>query len=355
MSARDAPVTLARVAEVSLRFMKLAELQVLHLDAAAFQVTPADCVAAAGLRQAWVIATCQRTVIVAAGPEARAKVVERLPAAGRAQSFTGAQAYAFLLRFACGLESRLVGETEIFGQIKESWREFSAAPGLLSRQLDSCVQLLFKDTKEVRAGQLSGLGSASYGSQVRRLLGAVTAGPTLLVGAGQLAQAVAPWLETHELQLWNRSTDKAHELAHLVQERNPQRVCRVLDGTIAAELDAWSRAGDVVMCVPADASRDAERIAAWQARPRHGGRIVHLGLGGTAQGQSGDTIWAGVRGLTSLTALFDMLRAQSDLRGLQVTRARRACAEKAVLRSLGPSATQAHGWEDLAAFATISS
>ena len=27
----------------------------------------------------------------------------------------------------------------------------------------------------------------------------------------------------------------------------------------------------------------------------------------------------------------------------------------AVLRSLGPSATQAHGWEDLAAFATISS
>jgi len=39
---------------------------------------------------------------------------------------------------------------------------------------------------------------------------------------------------------------------------------------------------------------------------------------------------------------------------VQVSRARRACAEKAVLRSLGPSATQAHGWEDLAAFATIS-
>ena len=329
--------------------MKLAELQVLHLDAAAFKLAPADLAAARGSAQAWVIDTCQRTVIVAAGREARGLIVDRLPAAGRAQGFAGAEAYAFLLRFACGLESRLAGETEIFGQIKESWREFSDAPSVLSRQLDSWVQLLFKDTKEVRAGQLSNLGSASYGSQVRRLLGAATTGPTLLVGAGQLAQAVAPWLETRELLLWNRTTDKAHELAQLVQERHPQRLCRVLDGTMAAELDAWSRAGDVIMCVPADSARDAARITAWQARAGRGGRVVHLGLG-----ESGDAGWGNVAGLISLTALFDMLRTQSDLRGVQVTRARRSCAEKAVLRSLGPCATQAHGWEDLAAFATIS-
>ncbi len=329
--------------------MKLTELQVLHLDAAAFQVTPTDLEAAAGLQQAWVIGTCQRVVLVAAGREACAQLVARLPVAARAQGFAGAEAYAFLLRFACGLESRLAGETEIFGQIKESWRVFSAAPGLLSRQLDSWVQLLFKDTKEVRAGQLSSLGSASYGSQVRRLLGAATSGPTLLIGAGQLAQAVAPWLETRELLLWNRNTEHAHELARLVQERNPNRVCRVLEGSAEAELDAWSRAGDVVLCVPADAARDAGRIAAWQARRPHGGRVVHLGLG-----PANDAGWAGVAGLTSLTALFDMLRAQSDLRSVQLTRARRACVEKAVLRSLGPSATQAHGWEDLAAFATIS-
>jgi hypothetical protein len=329
--------------------MKLAELQVLHLDATSFTVTSEDHAAAAGQGQAWVIGTCQRTVIVAMGRTARAHIAERLPVVARAQGFEGAEAYAFLLRFACGLESRLVGECEIFGQIKESWRAFSAVPGFLSRQLDSWVQLLFQDTKEIRARQLSGLGSASYGSQVRRLLGTATAGPTLLVGAGQLAQAVAPWLETRELLLWNRTTDRAHELAHLVQERNPQRLCRVLDGTPEAELAAWSRAGDVVLCVPADTARDAERIAAWRARGPHGGRIVHLGLGESEAGH-----WDGVPGLTSLGALFDMLRAQSDLRGVQVTRARRACAEKAVLRSLGPSATQAHGWEDLAAFATIS-
>jgi hypothetical protein len=329
--------------------MKLGELQVLHLDGAAFQLTPDDRAAARSGGEAWVIDTCQRTVIVASGRGARAQIVARLPVAARAQGFSGIEAYAFLLRFACGLESRLAGETEIFGQIKESWRAFSTAPNALSRQLDSWVQRLFKDTKEVRAGQLSNLGSASYGSQVRRLLGAATAGPTLLVGAGQLAQAVAPWLETHELLLWNRTSNKAHELARLVQERHPQRLCRVLEDTVEAELHAWSRAGDVILCVPGDPVRDPARMAAWQARAGHGGRVVHLGLG-----DAGDAAWAGVAGLTSLTALFDMLRTQSDLRNAQVTRARRSCAEKAVLRSLGPSATQAHGWEDLAAFATIS-
>jgi hypothetical protein len=349
MPVRDAPVTLPARLKASLRAMKLAELQVLHLDGADFQLTAAEQGAAAGHGQAWVIATCQRTVVVAAGREARAALTERLPDAARAQGYTGAEAYAFLLRFACGLESRLVGETEIFGQIKESWRQFSARPGLLSRQLDSWVQLLFQDTKEVRAHQLSGLGSASYGSQVRRLLGTASAGPTLLVGAGQLAQAVAPWIQAGELLLWNRTRDKALELERLVVERNPQRACRVLEASAGAELEAWSTAGDIVLCVPADPVRDAVRIAAWNARAEHSGRIVHLGLG-----ESGDASWARVSGLTSLTALFDMLKAQSELRSVHVGRARRACAEKAVLRSLGPSATQAHGWEDLAAFATIS-
>jgi len=330
--------------------MKLPELQVLHLDAAVFPLTPADHAVVRSGGEAWVIDTCQRTVIVAAGSSARASIVQRLPVAARAQGYSGTEAYAFLLRFACGLESRLVGECEIFGQVKESWRQFSAAPGALSRELDGWVQRLFKDTKEVRAGPLTHLGSSSYGSQVRRLLGAASEGPTLLVGAGQLAQAVAPWIETPELLLWNRTGERAHELARLVNERHPQRACRVLAPTAAAEIDAWAHAGDVILCVPADEARDAARIAAWMARAPQRGRIVHLGLNESGQHEQ----WAQAPGLTSLATLFDMLRAQSDQRGVQVARARRACAEKAVLRALGPNATQAHGWEDLAAFATIS-
>ncbi len=262
---------------------------------------------------------------------------------------SGAEAYGFLLRFACGLESRMPGETEVFGQIKESWRTLSALPDALSRQLDALVQTLFQDTKEIRAAHLSKLGSASYGSQVRRVLGTPSPGPTLLVGAGQLAKAVAPWLECRELLLWNRSADKAHELARRVLERRPERSCRVLEGSLSSELEAWSCAGDVIVCVPADAERDAARIAVWRARTAHEGRIVHLGLG-----EAGDSSWAGVAGLTSLTALYDMLRSQSELRGAQLKRARHRCEEKAALRSVGLGDTPADDWEDRAAFATIS-
>jgi hypothetical protein len=328
--------------------MKWGELQVLHLDGAAARPGPAELALVRGSQQAWVIDTCQRTVIVTLGRSARAQIAECLPPAAGARSISGTEAYAFLLRFACGLESRMAGETEVFGQIKESWRELGAVAGL-SRQLDGLVQALFQDTKAIRAAHLSKLGSASYGSQVRRLLGAASNGPTLLVGAGQLAKAVAPWLETGELWLWNRTVDKAQELARRVQDRNPQRLCRVLEGTADSELGAWSRAGDVIVCVPADPERDPARIATWQARGGHDGRIVHLGLG-----ESCVSDWAAVPGLTSLTALYDMLRAQSELRGTQLAQARRSCEEKAAQRTLGATDAQARGWEDIAAFATIS-
>jgi glutamyl-tRNA reductase len=330
--------------------MKLADLQVLHLDGGALKLAASDLALVRDRSEAWVIGTCQRTVIIALGRDAHARIAAALPQPLTSRHvMSGAEAYAFLLRFACGLESRLAGETEVFGQIKESWRTLSAAPNALSRQLGPFVQALFQDVKEIRAEHLSKLGSASYGSQVRRVLGGASPGPTLLVGAGQLAKAVAPWIECEELWLWNRTAEKAHEVARRVQERHPHRRCRVLEGSMESELDAWSRAGDVIVCVPADAVRDAGRMAVWRARADHPGRIVHLGLG-----ESGDPNWQGVSGLTGLTALYAMLRAQSESRRAQLAQARRSCEEKAIRRSLDPSESRTHGWEDRAAFATIS-
>ncbi len=327
--------------------MRLAELQVLHFEGAEGKPPPERL---AQLRsEAWVIDTCQRTVVVTAGRESAARIMARGLLPAHSQELSGTDAYAFLLSFACGLESRMAGETEVFGQIKASWREFCSPPSLLSRQLDHWVQHIYQDTKSIRAKHLSKLGSASYGSQVRRLLGTATGGPTLLLGAGQLALAVAPWLETGELLLWNRTADKAHELARRVRERHPQRSCRVLDDGSEAELEAWAQAGDVIVCVPPDPTRDAARIAAWRSRADRDGRIVHLGLG-----EVSGSAWDGVTGLVGLDSLYDMLRTQSDLRTLQLTRARRSCEEQALQCALGHGADSDHGWEDLAAFATIS-
>lgn len=308
------------------------------------------------VEHALIIGTCQRRVALMVGTAPSEQLLARFPADGGIETFHGRDAYAFLLRFACGLESRLAGETEIFGQIKQAWQQFSAGGSELARQLASCMQQLFQDTKEVRAQHLSGMGSASYGSLVRRLLGdggrnthsnTHSSGPTLLVGAGQLGQAVAPWLDNAELWIWNRSPDRAVELAALIKARQPERKLRVLESTPAAELQAWREAQDVVVCVPLDAERDALRVAAWQsgAAARAGGQVIHLGTQEVAETQ-----WHQVSHLTSLGVLFGMLREHNEQRRRQIERARRACVEKALLRSLGSSVTLAHGWEDLLAF-----
>jgi glutamyl-tRNA reductase len=326
--------------------VELRDLNVLHWRGGRVPVAPGVAVAA---RDQFVIDTCQRRVVVVNGRQPAQNARLELPADGAVEHFHGADAYAFLLQFACGLESKLVAETEIFGQIKQAWRDYSAGGAELARSLSPWIQLLFQDAKAVRAQYLAKLGSASYGSQVRRLLGEdAKGGPTLLVGAGQLAQSVAPWLTGSQLLLWNRTPERAAELARELAKRDPLRPVSVIDAGEAAELDAWRRARNVILCVPADEPRDLARVAAWRERTDRHGRVIHLGLG--AQGAS---VWNALPELVSLGALFEMLQTQSELRRRQIDRARRACLEKALLRSLGASASHPHSWEDLATFHSL--
>jgi len=295
------------------------------------------------------IDTCQRRVAVLLGQQNLDAALQLFPADGALEHFQGTDAYAFLLRFCCGLESKLVAETEIFGQIKQGWRDFSGLASPLAKQLSPWMQHLFQDAKEIRAHYLGGLGSASYGSQVRRLLAEqLGSGPTLLVGAGQLAQAVAPWLTGSELWLWNRTAMRARELALELAKRSPERPVRALEEGAAAELAAWRSAHQVVVCVPPDALADQARVAAWRERQQRGGRVIHLGVGA-----EGAAPWNELPEFVSLGALFDMLQAHSEVRRRQLERARAGCLEKALLRSLGANSSHPHSWEDLAAFNAV--
>jgi hypothetical protein len=327
-------------------FVEIRQLHVLHwLGQHLVGATPIG----AARRDVFVIDTCQRRVALADGRAACDALEASFPVDSGLQRFEGYEAYAFLLRFACGLESRLVGETEIFGQIKQAWNAFSHVNSPLAHSLSPWMQRLFQDAKEIRAHFLSGLGSASYGSQVRRLLGEPPAGATtLLVGAGQLAESIAPWLEGSHLVIWNRTHERALELARELAKRPGTRELSVIAGE-AAEIEAWRAARDVIVCVPLDPLRDAERIAAWNARADRGGKLIHLGLSDAGE----HSPWRAAPELLDLGTLFDQLRAQTEQRRRAVERARHACAEKALLRALGPNTSAAHGWEDLAAFATL--
>lgn len=321
--------------------MMLRELQVLHADQAVAQL-PEALVHAAADGRAFVIHTCQRLVVVSCGRESRDALRPLLEAATEVHE--GPRAYAFLLRLACGLESRLPGETEVLGQLKQCWVAFEASRPLLAQQLRPFMQSLFRDVKDVRSRFLSGLGSASYGSLVRRLLDAPGApGPVLLIGAGQLAESVAPWLRGSELWLANRSEQRAQQLAGRLRQRNPDRPVRVIESGAEAELAAWRTARDVVVCVPGDAALDVARTQAWRAPRAQRGQLIHLGID-----DSGDASdWAGAPAMLNLSALYALMQQHDELRRAQLARAERACTERSLLRALGHSDSEPHGWEDL--------
>jgi glutamyl-tRNA reductase len=327
--------------------VELRDLIVLHWRGA--RASSSSAVEAHSGRDVFLIDTCQRRVAVINGRNELTAARLEFPGDGPIEIFEGTGAYTFLLRFACGLESKLVAETEIFGQVKQAWRAFSERGSPLARQLSVWIQLLFQDTKAVRAQHLAKLGSTSYGSQVRRLLGEdAKDGVTLLIGAGQLAQSVAPWLTGAQLWLWNRTTVRATELSRELAKRDPNRPVRVIDGTTEAQLAAWRAARNVIICVPPDGAADQVRVKAWAERSDTAGRVVHLGLG-----VDGAAPWNELPELVSLGALFEMLQAQSELRRRQTECARRACVEKALLRSLGVSSSHPRNWEDLAVFQSI--
>jgi glutamyl-tRNA reductase len=111
------------------------------------------------------------------------------------------KAYRFLLEVACGLQSPILGETEVFGQFRDfadGWTEQSAF-----------FQNIYADVKNVRQTHLSHLGSQSYGSWVRKQVSSDR--PVHIVGTGQLAQEVFIWLrkQNANIQFYSRDPERA--------------------------------------------------------------------------------------------------------------------------------------------------
>src|SRR6185437_4414612 len=163
-----------------------------------------------------------------------------------------------------------------------------------------------------------------------------------LIGAGQLAHSVAPYLLDHELLISNRSPERAVALAQELKFQNPKAQIGLIE-TFENELAALREAAQVIVCVPLDAKRDPARIEVLKNVQAH---IVHLGM------RAGEkTPWSSLSEIHSLDEIFQIEKSIHAIRSVQVEKARSACREKATLRILsGGSASIVHGWEDLAAF-----
>ena len=137
---------------------------------------------AAATTASWpVFRTCRREIAI---------VDRTAPAPAGTERLTGEAAYSHLLHVICGLDSPMLGETEVMHQ----FRVFVDALGPEDHAVQVVGRRLLADARTVRAQHLSGLGSRSYGSAVRRhVRGCDRVG---VIGTGMLCREVLPFVVT---------------------------------------------------------------------------------------------------------------------------------------------------------------
>lgn len=120
--------------------------------------------------------------------------------AGDGRVFHDEGAYAHLLEVICGLDSPILGETEVMHQFKA----FAAAIPDERRDLKELGRRLMVDARLVRSRHLRGLGSRSYGSAVRRRVR--NCGRVAIVGSGILGSEILPFVADQDriVDVWGR-------------------------------------------------------------------------------------------------------------------------------------------------------
>lgn len=152
------------------------------------------------VRQLWqsmmppplILNTCQRLECFGAhAPD--------IPKAKVARTWRDVEAFERLTRIAAGLESRILGELEVLGQVRDAYRQFRTFGGIGDATLDRVFQdslaLARKARRESgidrKLTSLSALAS-------RELLARIPEGaPLAVVGSGSLAGSVARYLGKH--------------------------------------------------------------------------------------------------------------------------------------------------------------
>ena len=161
---------------------------------------------AEGLDQALVVSTCDRTEVVGwhgDGAEAVARAARRLAAlggfgeaelAGLLTIRHGWAAVEHVFAVAASLESAIVGEPQVLGQVREAYRQ-AAAAGLIGGELDRVMQGAFAAAKRVRTETTIGARAVSIAAAAlqvaREVHGALDRRSALFVGAGEMAEMFA--------------------------------------------------------------------------------------------------------------------------------------------------------------------
>jgi len=184
---------------------------------------------AANISEAAILSTCNRTEIYCHTSEdnttklidwiATEKDIDPVDFTPYLYSYQESNSIRHMFRVACGLDSMVLGEPQILGQMKTAY-QLAYEAGTLGKNLSRLFQHTFSAAKKVRTDTAIGSSPVSVAfaavQLAKQIFDNLSEQTALLIGAGETIELTARHLYQHgvgRIIIANRTFDRAHMLA----------------------------------------------------------------------------------------------------------------------------------------------
>jgi len=183
------------------------------------------------VREAIILSTCNRVEVMAESPDDRLIreflcEFHQIPpdsVSAHIYSFKNAEAIRPVFRVAASLDSMMVGEPQILGQVKEAYR-IAADAGTVGMHLSALMNRAFAVAKKVRneTGISQSAVSVSFAAVelARKIFGDLTGKTVMIIGASKMGELAAKHLKRNGVSsvlVTNRTFERAVELAKVFE------------------------------------------------------------------------------------------------------------------------------------------
>jgi glutamyl-tRNA reductase len=201
-----------------------------------------------GVSEAMILSTCNRVEILTAADSRGVDLAQFLHRhlgldlallRPHVYEYRDRDAVRHLFRVAASLDSMVVGEPQILGQVKDAYSVAREA-GTISSELDSLLQSAFAAAKKVRTETEIGSNTVSIASVAvdlaQKVFGSLAGKKVFLVGAGEMSELAARHLVRQgagTILVANRTLSRA------------ERMAEQFTGPVAPQVIPWERLWDV--------------------------------------------------------------------------------------------------------------